>query len=127
MADIRKGENAEIELGNEYAYNSGLTWHSYKEYYDGIRKPEMDYNIDGGSVMSGGGMFDSIYESAGTYAMYAYLDSIGEKSRRWEIDRNSAYIGSGFIADVSFTSGSRRISNAAFAVLDESIISGAGQ
>ena len=77
--------------------------------------------------MSGSGMFDSIYESAGTYAMYAYLDSIGEKSRRWEIDRNSAYIGSGFIADVSFTSGSRRISNAAFAVLDESIISGAGQ
>lgn len=132
MADIRKDENAGIELGNGYAYNSGLTWHSYKEYSDGIREPKTDYKIDGGSGMSDGGMYDSMYESAGTYAMYAYLDSIGEKSCRWEIERNSAYMGSGFIADVSFTSGSRRVSmlidvcNATYAVLDESITSDAG-
>ncbi|MEZ3446646.1 MAG: hypothetical protein K1W30_16260 [Lachnospiraceae bacterium] len=131
MADIRKGEDAEIKLQNEYAYNSGLTWHSYKEYSDGIREPKTDYMIDGGSGMSGGGMFDSMYEAAGTYAMYVYLDSIGEKSCQWEIDRNSAYMGSGFIADISFMSGSRRVSmlidvsNAMYAVLDESITSDA--
>ncbi len=133
MADIRKGEDVEIELQNEYAYNSGLIWHSYKEYLDGIREPKMDYRIDGGSGMYGGGMFDSMYESASTYAMYAYLDSIGEKRCRWEIDRNSAYMDSGFIADVSFVSGSKKVSmlidvsNAMYTVLDESIISDAGQ
>lgn len=133
MADIRKDGNAEIELRNGYAYNSGLTWRSYKEYYDGIRKPETDYKIDGGSGMSGGGMFDSMYGYSSTYAMYAYLDSVGEKSCQWEIDRNSAYMGSGFIADVSFMSGSKRVSmlidvsNAAYAVLDESITSDAGR
>lgn len=131
MADIRKDGNAEIELRNGYAYNSRLTWHSYKEYYDGIREPVMDYKIDGGSGMSGGGMFDSMYEYSSTYAMYAYLDSVKEKRCQWEIDRNSAYMGSGFIADVSFTSGSKRVSmlidvsNATYAVLDESITSDA--
>lgn len=133
MADIREDGNARIELRNGYAYNSRLTWHSYRDYSDGTREPEMDYRIDGGAGMSGGGMFDSMYEYASTYAMYAYLDSVREKSCQWEIDRNSAYMGSGFIADVSFTSGSRRVSmlidvsNASYSVLDESITSDAGR
>lgn len=49
------------------------------------------------------------------------------------MDRNSVYMGSGFIADVNFTSGSRRVSllidvsNAMYTVLDESITSDAGR
>lgn len=125
MADVREGGNAEIKLpySNE-SYNSSLAWDSYKEYFDGNKEPSGDYRIDGR-----GELFDGMYDRAGSFAMYAYLDSVtGEKSCEWTIDQNSAYMG-GAIADISFTDGRETVSmlidvsNKTYSVLDESILS----
>jgi len=128
MADVRKNENADIKLMNGHAYNSSLTWESYLDYFEGRKEPNGDYGIDGGAGSSNGDMFDTMYDRACTFAMYAYLDSIaGDEKSCWTIDRNSAYMGSGFIADVSFSNGRETVSmlidvyNKTYSVLDESI------
>lgn len=120
MADIRKGDDADVILQDKYSYNSMLEWYSYKEWFDGKTKDE---NIRFNAI---GDLYDSIYNNEIFYAIYDYMDLTGgEQKGHWEIDDNDTYVGrNGYIVCANCNDGARNIIflvdvwNKTYAVID---------
>ena len=95
VADIRKGDEEDITLQNDYySYNSMLEWYSYQDGFDGKlsgEQPQFDVTDD---------IHDSIYRNGVFYAIYDYVDRVsGDKKNHWVMSDNDVYVGkNGFIA-----------------------------
>lgn len=99
VADIRKGDAADIILYEEYSYNSVLEWYSYKDWFNGKRKTsekQLQFNDTDE-------LYDSIYNNGVHWAIYDYVDMMdGDKKGHWETSGNCTYIGqNGYIVCVS--------------------------
>lgn len=95
VADIRKGDEEDITLQNDYySYNSMLEWYSYQDGFDGKlseEQPQLDVTDD---------IHDSIYRNGVFYAIYDYVDrTSGDTKNHWTMSDNDTYVGkNGYIA-----------------------------
>lgn len=106
MADIRKGNKADVILQEEaYSYNSMLEWHSYEEWFDG---KDMEGSL---SYDAAGYLHDVIYNNGLFLAIYDYVDVTGKnKDVIWKIDDNYTYIGrNGYIVSAYCSNGVQNI------------------
>ena len=105
VADIRKGDAADIILYGEYSYNSVLEWYSYKDWFDGrTSEEELQINITDE-------IYDSVYNNGVLLAVYDYVDMTARDIKiQWEIDGNYTYIGrNGYIVCANCSNGGQNI------------------
>lgn len=105
VADIRKGDVADIILYEEYSYNSMLEWYSYRDWFDGKTSEEqLQINITGE-------IYDSIYNNGVLLAINDYVDMTDRDIKiQWEIDGNYTYIGrNGYIVCATCSNGVQNI------------------